>query len=94
MGTKRNPGRFDCYHAAEPNEELFVLLARDRLAPFLTAIWAKVRAGQPDAAAAMFYKMLGEVAPRYVMKPDKPQAGEAIDVALAMVAWRKENRTP
>ena len=28
MGTKNNPGRFDCYGNAEPDEPIFVLLGR------------------------------------------------------------------
>lgn len=40
MGTKLQPGRFDCYKAAEPAEPLFTLLARDPLAPALVMEWA------------------------------------------------------
>lgn len=29
MGTKRNPGSFDCYSNAEPDEPMFILLGRD-----------------------------------------------------------------
>jgi hypothetical protein len=29
MGTKNNPGKFDCYEAALPDEPMFMLLARD-----------------------------------------------------------------
>ena len=32
MGTKRNPATYDCYDKAEPDEPLFVLLARDAAA--------------------------------------------------------------
>lgn len=41
--TKHAPGKFDCYTAAHPNEPLFVLLGRDPLAPFVVAVWAKLR---------------------------------------------------
>jgi hypothetical protein len=44
MGTKNQPGQFDCYHKAEPDEPLFVLLARDPLAPILVELWAMLRA--------------------------------------------------
>jgi hypothetical protein len=44
MGTKNNPGQFDCYHNAEPDEPMFVLLARDPLAPMLVELWASLRA--------------------------------------------------
>lgn len=43
MGTKNNPGKFDCYKAAEPDEPMFVLLARDPQAPDLVRQWAARR---------------------------------------------------
>lgn len=43
MGSKRNPGEFDCYAAAAPDEGMFILLARDRLGPLLVRIWALLR---------------------------------------------------
>jgi len=41
MGTKNNPGNYDCYENAEPDEPMFVLLARDPLAPFLVRLWVE-----------------------------------------------------
>lgn len=43
MGTKRNPGKFDCIAAAEEDEPMFVLLGRDRQAPQLVEDWAATR---------------------------------------------------
>lgn len=43
MGTKRNPGRFDCYANAEPDEPMFVLLGRDQDAPICVRLWAAIR---------------------------------------------------
>jgi hypothetical protein len=43
MGTKNNPGDFDCYANAEPDEPMFVLLGRDRHAPLLVRLWAELR---------------------------------------------------
>jgi hypothetical protein len=43
MGTKSNPGPSDCYARAEPDEPLFVLLARDKHAPALVWLWAVLR---------------------------------------------------
>jgi len=40
MGTKSNPGEHDCYAKAEPDEPMFVLLARDPLAANLVREWA------------------------------------------------------
>lgn len=43
MGTKNNPGKFDCYAAALPDEPYFILLARDPDAPMLVELWAYLR---------------------------------------------------
>lgn len=43
MGTKNKPGTFDCYGAAHPDEPMFILLARDPLAPDLVDRWADQR---------------------------------------------------
>jgi hypothetical protein len=92
MGTKNSPGVFDCYANAEPDEPMFVLLARDPLAPFLVSMWSKVRMGDLEAAGAVFTKMAYDVAARYHAAPDVDKASEAMDCALAMFAWRKEHR--
>ena len=54
MGTKQNPGQYDCYEKAHENEPMFVLLARDPLAPILVELWASFRehvAGNPSKVA-------------------------------------------
>lgn len=43
MGTKNNPGTFDCYANAKPDEPMFVLLARDYDAPRVVREWAAHR---------------------------------------------------
>lgn len=40
MGTKNDPGEFDCYANAEPDEPMFVLLARDERAAQVVEYWA------------------------------------------------------
>ena len=92
MGTKNNPGEFDCYFNAEPDEPMFVLLARDPLAPFLVSIWSKIRMGDLEAAGAVFTKMIYESTARYHAEPDVDKASEALDCSLAMFKWRKEHR--
>ncbi len=55
MGTKNHPGAFDCYAAADDDEPMFVLLARDEQAPELVEKWAATRRrdrGQDDPKAA------------------------------------------
>lgn len=51
MGTKMNPGKFDCYESAEPDEPMFVLLARDIDAPVLVVLWATFRARAGESTA-------------------------------------------
>lgn len=46
MGTKENPGRFDCYTNAEADEPMFVLLGRDPQASRLVRQWATERANR------------------------------------------------
>lgn len=43
MATKANPGKYDCYAKAEPDEPMFILLARDRHAATLVWLWAALR---------------------------------------------------
>jgi hypothetical protein len=43
MGTKNNPGKFDCHAAADPDEEMFILLGRDPMAGALERAWADMR---------------------------------------------------
>lgn len=43
MGTKRNPGKFDCMAKALPDEPTFTLLARDAAAPEIVDLWATIR---------------------------------------------------
>jgi len=50
MGTKNNPGDYDCYANAEPDEPMFVLLGRDRMAPALVQMWANAREGHGEVA--------------------------------------------
>ena len=45
MGTKLNPGPFDCYVEADDDEPIFVLRAKDPLAPLLVRAWAGMRRG-------------------------------------------------
>jgi len=43
MATKNNPGPFDCYENAKPDEPMFVLLGRDANAGLLVRLWADIR---------------------------------------------------
>lgn len=43
MATKENPGQFDCYANAKPNEPMFVLVGRDPTASSLVILWTTLR---------------------------------------------------
>jgi hypothetical protein len=78
MATKLNPGQFDCYHAADADEPMFVLLARDLSAPTIVRVWAEAR----------------RLAINTGNKPesDRAMVDEANACADAMEEWRKKNR--
>lgn len=78
MSTKESQARFDCYANAEPDEEMFILLARDKSAPQLVRMWAYLRQQQIKAG----------------QKPqsDLVMVEEACQCADKMEAWRKANR--
>lgn len=78
MATKNDPGVFDCYAAAEPDEPMFVLLARDVGAPILVESWALNRLDEIDA--------------RRRPETDRRQAEEALLCAQNMRRWRREHR--
>jgi hypothetical protein len=77
MGTKLEPGEFDCYENALPDEPMFVLLARDPDMPDLVREWADRRQFAIDN---------GE-------RPETDQAmvEEARSCASSASAWRKAN---
>jgi hypothetical protein len=85
MATKNNPGKFDCYNAAGPDEPLFVLRSIDPIAPLLVAIWAALRVGN-EAAVDMFVTDAKNIAHRRGRRVDE-KAQEAFKCADAMRAY-------
>lgn len=77
MSTKLNPGAYDCYAQALPDEPMFILLARDAYAPILLGDWATHR-GRAIRAG---------------MRPveDWAKVAAARRCAGAMLLWRREN---
>lgn len=77
MGTKNNPGEFDCYKNALPDEPMFHLLARDPSAPDLIRAWAARREIE-----------IGEG-----LRPESDRAlvSEARECAIEMRKWRENN---
>ena len=78
MGTKNRPAKFDCYKNAEPDEPMFVLLARDEKAPGIVREWVAVRRRQRCKEQ--------DVIDRDLLSDEKEL--EALAVADAMQKWR------
>jgi len=77
MGTKNNPGKYDCYKKALPDEPIFVLLARD---PDFSAIvneWANRRTARV----------------RFGFCPisDLDLVDEALSLTIKGAEWREKN---
>lgn len=77
MGTRTNPGRYDCYAKALPDEPLFTLLARDPCAPALLRLWADCRRD--------------EITKGVRSEDDLRMCQEADESADEMEEWRKIN---
>lgn len=77
MGSKTDPGSFDCYHNALPDEPMFILLARDPSAPDLVDRWATERQREIQKGTR----------PR----SDQAMVDEAIHCAAHMRHWRVVN---
>lgn len=77
MGTKNQPGAFDCYRNAYLDEPMFILLARDASAADGVRDWARRRREAIEAG----------------VKPESDMAmvTEAFACADAMEAWRAAN---
>ncbi len=90
MGTKNNPGKFDCYAKAEPDEPMFVLLARDRIAPTLVRIWAAIRSGADNTEMNTLMTELYDKSEQCMKYPERNQEKlcEAYDCAISMDKYR------
>ncbi len=72
MGTKNNPGSFDCYAAAMPDEPIFHLLGRDPAFPATLRFWVEERVRQAKTSG----------------KDDRGKLAEAVFLATQAEKWR------
>lgn len=77
MGTKNNPGLFDCYANALPDEPMFILLGRDPDFARLVRKWALNRKRDIDCGERPI--------------SDYDMANEAMTCAHDGEYWRKTN---
>lgn len=76
MGTRNNPGVYDCLGTLDPDEPFFVLKGRDPHAADLVRLWAHERRSYISAG----------------IKPaeDEAKVKEALACAVEMDAYREE----
>lgn len=92
MAAKNRHNAIDCLGAALPDEEYFVLLARDPAMPALLGIWASLRVGNVSAAAENFTLLCNpELVQHYQRHPDIAKSQEAVDTANRAAEWREAN---
>ncbi len=77
MGTKNNPGKYDCYANALPDEPMFILLARDPLFYEFVTWWAKRRGEAINCGDRP--------------QSDSPMVSEAMKCAGDGAMWRRMN---
>lgn len=93
MGTKADPGKFDCHAKAADDEPLFTLRAKDPIAPWFVRMWRAVRAGNALDAMAYLVRALivwrREVAigRRTNLPYDSDKSQEAHKVSDEMESW-------
>lgn len=58
MGTRRNPGNYNCYANADPHEPMFTLLGRDKFGASLVRLWVAARQAISGGSRAETEKLL------------------------------------
>lgn len=93
MGTKANPGQFDCYTKAKDDEPMFVLLARDPRAPFLVDLWGHMQSGDIFGAIEVLHNAAQhpDVFATVTSDVDRKKASEAYSCAENMRTYREEH---
>jgi len=82
MGTKANPGLYDCYSKAAPDEPIFVLRANDPIAVYIVTEWAK-------EYNKRCYLYSNEMTDAQLAKYN-----EALECAQAMLRWNMQPLEP
>lgn len=75
MGTKNNPGTYDCYANAEPDEPLFILRGSDKTAALVVTFWRALKLTMREQGTSQISdeKLL-----------------EATECSLAMEKWARD----
>lgn len=79
MGTKNDPGAFDCYAKAAADEPMFILLARDRHAELLVRVWALLRERDGEAPESVAEaRRCATAMARWALEHDRPRVYESL----------------
>lgn len=91
MATKANPGKFDCYAKADPDEPLFTLRGKDPVAEYFVAAWVAIRAGDLPSAQRMMDHALEALkkSGRPLLPYQSEKSAEAQVCASEMRSWQK-----
>lgn len=84
MGTKNNPGAYDCYKYAYPDEPMFILLARDFTAPAVIKYWCEVRLKR--------LKLIQHALTPEQIEEEENKIEDAVACIGSMNAWFGRNR--
>ena len=84
MGTKSNPGAFDCYEDAGPDEPIFVLRSTDKSAPDTVRHWVDMYELRKQLENA------DGNGPGELTALQQEKVDEARECASAMERWREE----
>ena len=90
IGTKSNPGRFDCYANVYSNEPIFVLRAEDPLAFYLVELWAACRSKDSVKAVAVFSSLITKAHSETVHNHEK--IASAYDIVDSMLQWTRYSK--
>lgn len=87
MGTKRNPGKFDCYAKLADDEPFFVLRAKDPVAPMLVMAWRALRSGSGQKAYNCMLTAVAELkaSGRTFLPLESDKLQEAMACALVLM---------
>lgn len=94
MGTKNNPGEFDAYAKAEPDEPLFTLIGRDPMAFHLVRIWTALRWRHFGMAHALLDDAICDMGNRKVPHTEETKLLEALACSDQMKAWAERSAAP
>lgn len=91
MGTKNNPGEFDCYAKADGDEPVFVLRAKDASAPYLVQAWAFLLQGKLTEAITAIESAAEDLEVQGRIGTRVEKIASALKCADAMADWAVEH---